>query len=208
MATYRVLIFLGLSLAVAWYSYFGRPQMKFDLSPVTIRRPHIVHQPKMPETLTGSARVLDGDTIAIRGFTVRLDGIDAPEVRQTCRSDAGNTWPCGATARDELRSKTGMATVLCARRGQDRYGRDMGLCTSGNEELNVWLVREGWALSYVPFGDRYRSEEEENDAKRNRRGIWTGSFVAPWIWRDQHESGPNRNAPEPTKGPKRIRVGP
>ena len=34
--------------------------------------------PRSP-TLSGTARVIDGDTIAIAGTTIRLHGIDAPE---------------------------------------------------------------------------------------------------------------------------------
>jgi endonuclease YncB( thermonuclease family) len=34
--------------------------------------------------LTGSVRVIDGDTIEIAGRHVRLEGIDAPETAQTC----------------------------------------------------------------------------------------------------------------------------
>jgi len=35
--------------------------------------------------LTGPARVIDGDTIIVAGEHVRLEGIDAPERKQTCQ---------------------------------------------------------------------------------------------------------------------------
>ena len=44
--------------------------------------------------LTGSARIVDGDTIHIGKAKVRLHGIDAPEGKQTCAAD-GKEWPCG-----------------------------------------------------------------------------------------------------------------
>ncbi len=208
MAAHRVLILVGISLALAWYGFFGRHRLGLEPvgNSITIRRPLVQHQPKVPKTLIGLARVLDGDTIEIRGITLRLAGVDAPEVQQTCRTDAGNTWPCGATAKDKLRSKIGMGTVSCEARGRDRYGRVMATCATAGEELNAWLVREGWALSYVPFGDRFRREED--DARKYRRGIWTGILVAPWIWRDQHERGPIYKDRERAPGVKRIRVAP
>ena len=36
-------------------------------------------EPIEDATLTGSARIIDGDTLEVRGARVRLHGIDAPE---------------------------------------------------------------------------------------------------------------------------------
>ena len=52
-------------------------------------------------TVSGPARVVDGDTLEVRGTRVRLHGIDAPESKQRCRS-AGRTWPCGYEATQVL----------------------------------------------------------------------------------------------------------
>ena len=38
---------------------------------------------------TGPARVIDGDTIVIAGERIRLHGIDAPEMKQTCHTSKG-----------------------------------------------------------------------------------------------------------------------
>ena len=35
-------------------------------------------------TITGSARISDGDTIRVQGTRIRLNGIDAPETDQVC----------------------------------------------------------------------------------------------------------------------------
>ena len=34
--------------------------------------------------LAGAARVVDGDTLEVKGEKLRLQGIDAPEMAQTC----------------------------------------------------------------------------------------------------------------------------
>ncbi len=78
-----------------------------------------------------------------------------------------------------------MATVECEPEGRDRYGRTLAICSADNVELNGWLVREGWALSFVRYGDRYRAEE--NDARAAKRTLWSGAFIAPWDWRHREE---------------------
>jgi endonuclease YncB( thermonuclease family) len=42
------------------------------------------------ETLSGPARVIDGDTIELEGERVRLHGIDTPEARQLCEVDGAD----------------------------------------------------------------------------------------------------------------------
>ena len=43
--------------------------------------------PASAETLTGGACIIDADTVEIAGEKLRLEGIDAPESRQTCKRD-------------------------------------------------------------------------------------------------------------------------
>ena len=54
-----------------------------------------------PADVQGAARAIDGDSLFVGRHEVRLQGIDAPEGKQTCtRQNA--TWDCGNAARDEL----------------------------------------------------------------------------------------------------------
>ena len=48
-------------------------------------------------TLSGRARVIDGDTLDVDGVRIRLHGVDAPESRQSCIA-AERRWPCGERA--------------------------------------------------------------------------------------------------------------
>lgn len=118
-------------------------------------------------------RVVDADTIDIDGIRYRLHGIDAPESYQTCRA-WGHTWECGNAATQALRSRIDSA-VSCTHTSTDRYGRAIGHCSIGDEDLNAWLVRNGWALAY--YTTDYVNEEAQ--AKAARRGIHRGQYVEP-----------------------------
>ena len=49
----------------------------------------------------GRAFVIDGDTIVLAGEKLRLMGIDAPELAQSCTMNGGN-WPCGQASKRAL----------------------------------------------------------------------------------------------------------
>ena len=130
--------------------------------------------------LSGTARVIDGDTLEIRSTRVRLHGIDAPESAQQCR-DAGRGWPCGREATRALAGRIGGRTVGCEARDRDRYGRVVAVCRTGGEDLNAWMVASGWAFAYRKYSRSYVAEERA--AKAAMRGIWRGDVVPPWDWR-------------------------
>ena len=43
----------------------------------------------------GRTRVIDADTLDVKGERVRLESIDAPEARQMCERASGAMYPCG-----------------------------------------------------------------------------------------------------------------
>ncbi len=131
-------------------------------------------------TLSGFARVVDGDTLKIRGTQVRLYGIDAPERAQRCRA-GGRRWPCGRDATRALSMQIGGRTVVCEERDRDRYGRSVGVCRAGGEDLNASMAAAGWAFAYRRYSLSYLPEEWA--ARAAERGIWRGDVVPPWDWR-------------------------
>jgi endonuclease YncB( thermonuclease family) len=132
--------------------------------------------------LMGRASVVDGDTLEIQGVRVRLWGIDAVESSQTCLDARGKPWPCGRRAAFALADFLGGRTVRCDRRGADRYGRVVAVCYVGGVEVNRWLVEQGWALAYVEYGGGVYLQAQRQ-AQAARRGVWQGSFQAPWEYR-------------------------
>ena len=104
--------------------------------------------------IVGTARVTDGDTIIIQSHRIRLHGIDAPESQQTCRS--GTTiWHCGRSSTNALNERLSGYPVSCHARAQDRYGRTIAVCTVSGEDINAWLVSQGWALAYRKYSLDY-----------------------------------------------------
>lgn len=53
------------------------------------------------ETISGPAEVINGNTLRVGGVKVRLHGIDAPELNQTCWDDRGE-FPCSNRAKWKL----------------------------------------------------------------------------------------------------------
>ncbi|WP_442771936.1 thermonuclease family protein [Paenirhodobacter enshiensis] len=130
--------------------------------------------------ISGTASVIDGDTLEIHGQRIRMFGIDAPESRQTCARD-GRAWRCGADAANALDRKISGALVSCEKRDTDRYRRVVAICSSHGVDLNAWMVGQGWAVAYRQYSTVYVPEEAE--AKTARRGIWESKFAMPWEWR-------------------------
>ena len=156
------------------------------------------------ETLSGQARVIDGDTLAVAGDQIRFDAIDAPETRQKC-SRNGHPWACGQAATQAMRKLVGRNPVRCEVNRRDRYGRAIAACFAAGRDLQQQLVRQGLALAYRRYSTRYVPDEDA--ARADRLGLWSGSFVEPWRWRRQQKtrtrSAPRRQSPPSTTSPGR-----
>ncbi len=132
-----------------------------------------------PANITGRAHVIDGDSLVVDGYEVRMVGIDAPEGRQNCQR-SGRSWPCGEESSRRLSTLIRRKTVTCNVEGRDRFGRLLAICSVGNNNLNRAQVRNGWAVSYGRF------KKEERAAKASKSGIWSGTFERPRAWRDRN----------------------
>lgn len=135
---------------------------------------------EMPNSLSGIASVIDGDTLDLHGKRIRLHGIDAPESRQSC-TRSGENWRCGQQASLALSDHIGRQTLRCEERDIDRYKRIVAVCYLGAEDVNAWLVRSGWAMAYRQYSKDYIAVETE--ARAARTGIWAGEVQPPWEWR-------------------------
>lgn len=130
--------------------------------------------------IVGRSSVIDADTLEIQGQRIRLEGIDAPESSQKCRI-AGQEWACGQKAALALSDWLAERTVSCAPTGQDRYKRTLARCFVDSEDVQAWLVLNGWALAYRQYSEDYVQAEQV--AQTQRAGVWKGEFTPPWEWR-------------------------
>lgn len=143
--------------------------------------------------LTGTAHIIDGDTIDITGTRVRLEGIDAPEMAQSCGRPAGS-WECGKAAAEALRRMTANREVSCEDRGADTYGRMLGVCFIDGRDINAELVRAGLAWAFVKYSQSYVGEEAQ--ARAAHLGIWQGAAQPAWEFRARRWSGAEATAPQ------------
>ncbi len=126
-------------------------------------------------SVRATAMTVDGDSLRVGDRRIRLLGIDAPELAQTCGDRFGRSWACGREAHAKLR-----ALPTCRFFGTDRYGRTLAACsTHAVGDFGEAMVRAGYAVSYR--SPRYWLAEF--DARWNGRGIWRGAFTRPQYWR-------------------------
>jgi hypothetical protein len=74
----------------------------------------------------------------------------------------------------------------CTASGTDRYRRSLANCVIEGEDASKWMVRSGWALSFVRYSHAYDTDEVV--ARDAHAGLWSGSFIAPWDWRHRNKT--------------------
>ena len=139
----------------------------------------------LAESIKGKARIIDGDTIRIEKNKIRLYGIDAPEINQTCTINK-IIWGCGIKSSQALISMISEKDVQCEIMDIDRYKRFVAKCFVKNINLNQYMVQNGWALAYRYYSDDFINDEEI--AEKNKAGIWQGKFQDPYLFRKQQKN--------------------
>jgi len=113
-------------------------------------------------------------------YKIHLAGIDAPERKQ----------PFGKKSKDYLSALVASKDVEVDWSKRDRYGRIVGKVIFEGQDVDLAMVRAGYAWWYRKYageqnaGDRVLYEEAEDQAKTDRRGLWANPHpVPPWEWR-------------------------
>lgn len=114
-------------------------------------------------------KVIDGDTVVVEGRTVRLLGIDADE----------RGYPCYDEAKKELEEKVlGEKVVLKSRGGnKDKYGRFLRYIFQNGTNINLLMVKKGFAVARFSGDSKYKEEiiRAEEKARNNGLGCkWNG----------------------------------
>ena len=171
------ILLVGIVILIGW-----RTGLVGLLAPL----PRIVHAipedtPAAATRFTARVEVVDGDTLAMGSDRLRIHGIDAPETGQSCER-AGRIYDCGEAARSAIAGVLGRGIVSCEQLDTDRFGRRIVRCHDDRgRDIGAELVRQGWALAFRRFSTDYIAQEAE--ARTAGRGLWAGSFEAPWDWR-------------------------
>jgi endonuclease YncB( thermonuclease family) len=139
---------------------------------------------------TFSGRVVsiaDGDTLTIldaqhQQHKIRLQGIDAPESRQSF----------GKLSKHNLSSLVAGRDVTIEYLKFDRYGRAVGKVLVGGVDANLEQVRSGLAWVYTDYegeltsSDRSLYRAAERQARSFHAGLWSESNpLPPWVFRRQ-----------------------
>mgnify|MGYP001161472210 FL=1 len=130
-------------------------------------------------------RVVDGDTIHVetvdgKKYKVRLLGIDAPELLQ----------PYGMASKKNLKDLIQGRNVKIITNKKDRYKRVLGKILLEKKDINLIMVRQGFAWHYK----RYIKDQAKNDvslysiaqdfAEDQQLGLWKEPIsIPPWDWR-------------------------
>ena len=136
------------------------------------------------KNIIGKAKVIDGDTIHISKNKIRLHAIDAPEKKQTCILDT-EEWFCGKQSTIELKKLISGKIVKCKVNDVDIYNRFIAVCFINNTDINQWMVKNGWAIAYRYYSEKYIKEEML--ARENKLGIWSSKFLEPYIYRKKNK---------------------
>lgn len=137
--------------------------------------------------------VIDGDTLDLNGTRYRINGIDAPERAQNCKTANGRNWKCGEAATKALAALTKGRRVTCETLGQDIYGRDIATCSAGGIDVGREMVAQGMAWAFLKFSDAYEADQAQ--ARAERRGIWQGPAQPAWEFREQEWNAAARKEP-------------
>jgi endonuclease YncB( thermonuclease family) len=132
---------------------------------------------------SGPVRVIDGDTLDMSGTRFRLQGIDAPELGQTCNRD-GVAWTCGSEAASYLRELVSSKDVTCHQSDTDAYGRTVAICRVSSVDLGRAVVDAGLAIVLPNAPEGYAESEA---LRRNlKMGLWASVFDPPSTYRAAH----------------------
>ncbi len=148
-------------------------------------------------SIVGKVRVVNADTLMMDGYYIRLFGIDAPEIDQTCANKMGRAYHCGKVAATWLRDWLMDNPVECHIMQQDKNGNMSGVCSLGQYDIGAALVNAGWALAYTKYSDIYVPYQEQ--AMSRRDGLWQGKFYSPEDWRKMKAQKPNIKVTQPKK---------
>ena len=121
----------------------------------------------------------DGDSITVlsvekKQIKIRLEGIDAPELKQAF----------GSRAKEHLSSLIMGKDVTLIVKGEDLYKRTLSKILLDSQDVNLTMISDGFAWNYAKYSKDKKFAEAEAEARIKKKGLWIDQDpVAPWDWR-------------------------
>ncbi len=130
-------------------------------------------------------KVKDGDTIVVLykkdiQVDIRLNGIDAPELKQ----------PYGIDAKRFAESLAYDKSVVVRDTGMDRYGRTMAWITlPDGRDFSEEMLRVGYAWHYSQYDHSRKLAHLEHAAQDAQIGLWADfNPIPPWDFRREEKA--------------------
>lgn len=123
--------------------------------------------------------VHDGDSLTLlvggkNEIKVRLEGIDAPELKQ----------PFGSASKKALSDLVFGKTVRLEQTGKDRYKRTLGNIYVDETWINLAMVERGMAWFFAKYSKDGKLKAAAELAQRRAVGLWREAAPQPpWEWR-------------------------
>ena len=94
--------------------------------------------------------------------------------------------PFGARSKNFLNRLLYEKNVTLIAQGEDRYGRVLGNIFSDELNVNMLLVKFGFAWVYDRYAENSSLYKHQDQAKLDKLGLWRQKEpIAPWVWRQQ-----------------------
>lgn len=128
-------------------------------------------------------KVADGDTITIidnenQKHKIRLDKIDAPELKQSF----------GIKSKNYLESLIYKKQIKVLYSSIDRYKRILGIVYLGDKEINLIMLKNGYAWHYNYYDKTPSYIQAEKQARDKKIGLWSESNpINPCTFRKNHK---------------------
>ena len=130
----------------------------------------------------GRVTVTDGDSLVVDGKRVRLFGIDAHELDQSCTRADGAEVACGRWAKAAAEELFAGRHATCRTLKFDRYDRALATCRVGGRDMGEVLLKEGIVAVY-PRETLRDYLDFEKEAQLLERGIWAWDSERPLDFR-------------------------
>ena len=138
-----------------------------------------------PQIMTGTvSKVLSGTMFMMNKMTLKLYGIDAPDMSQTCLTKRSEKYPCGRTAKKKLEKLLLNKPISCQLIAPYAPSKFYAVCEIQGYDVGATMVSVGWAVADRKVSDVYIPYE--NQARKKDEGLWSGKFVAPWEYRQNN----------------------